>query len=336
MRFKAKIIQTDSEITVEADETLLAAARRQNVPYPFSCSKGNCGACKSRLVAGEIEQLSHRPTTLDDEEKSLGLFLACRTKAKSDVVISWLEESEDAIPAQKFVGQVTNLEALTHDIRRVVVKIADTTVFKFKPGQYVQFSVNGYEPRSYSLANQPGETHLEFFIRLTPGGKTSSFIHKELRVGDSVQLEGPFGNAHLRTDHTGPILAVAGGSGLAPIHSIVSTALKSGFKQAIYFYFGVRAEKELFFLNEMEHLTDLYPNFKFIPVVDQGSPSFRTGRVGEALLQDWPKFEGLWQAYIAGPPPMVDSIHPHLLERGFKKHNIFSDPFYFQNKGSNS
>jgi ferredoxin len=213
-------------IPVAPGRTILDAALDAGVAFPHSCRSGRCGACKSRLVAGRVALGWHTPFALTAEEKAAGLVLACRAVPEEDVTLAWLEGT-DSIPDSPVVAQegiVTALVGLTHDIRGVRLRLADRAAFDFLPGQYVRFTMEGAPPRDYSIASRPDADEIELEVRGVPRGRTSSRILFALRVGDRVRVEGPFGSAFLRPAHDGPIVAVAQGSGLAPIRSIVERA----------------------------------------------------------------------------------------------------------------
>lgn len=331
MRTELTIQQAGRTVLADENETVLAAALRNGIPYPFSCQAGRCGACKSRLLEGQVEHLTHSRFTLTESEKAAGIFLACRAKPSAKTAVAWLKEPEETLPSVTVAAEVAAVESLTHDIVRLRIETAGAAL-AFKAGQFAILKAGSCEPRSYSMSNRPGEDTLEFFIRKVPGGQASSYIHDRLRVGDRVEVEGPFGDSYLRTSHTGPVLLVAGGSGLAPIRSILLTALEAGFKQSIHLYFGVREERDVFLAPELEALRRRHANFHYRIAVEKGvaGSAYRSNlRVGEALLADWPRFEGIWQAYLAGPPVLIESLVPELNERGIPDSNIFSDPFYF-------
>src|SRR5579885_2865654 len=255
MSFAVTIRQHDGPIAVEPGATILEAALAQGVPYPHGCRSGNCGACKSVLEAGEVELAAYSDYALTEEERAQGLILACRAMPWSDARVAWLETDEVAIhPLRQIVTRVVGLENLTHDIRRVRLEIVSGGPFDFSAGQYAAVRVSNLPARDFSMANRPDQPVLEFHVRHMSGGAASRYIVRHLALGESVRLEGPFGSAHLREHHTGPILAIAGGSGLAPVKSIVETALHRGARQPIHLYFGVRDERDLYL---DEHFTAL-------------------------------------------------------------------------------
>src|SRR3546814_2783707 len=141
--------------------------------------------------------------------------------------------------------RVAALENLTHAIRCVRLRTGSGGPLPFIAGQYASVTFRGQPPRDYSMANRPGEAELEFHIRFTSGGATSNFVAESLRVGDPVTVEGPLGESYLRAEDPGPILAIAGGSGLAPMKSIVESALAQGLRQPIHLYKSEEHTSEL-------------------------------------------------------------------------------------------
>jgi len=330
MAFTARLRQHDRAIAVAAGETILAAALAAEVPYPHGCQSGNCGACKSHLYAGEVEMMPYSAYALSEEEKAQGLILACRAVPVSDVEVGWLESEEIAIhPLRLLSCRVAALDSLTHDIKRVRLEVLSGGPFRFSAGQYARVSFRGQHPRDYSMANMPTEVLLEFHIRHLAGGRSSRHVALHLALGDEVTVEGPFGTSYWRARHIGPILAIAGGSGLAPIKSIVETALLHGITQPIQLYFGVRDERDLYLEDHFTVLAARHPHLSFVPVLSQPSRPTprRTGLVHEAVRADHTIFAG-WKAYLAGPPALVEAASAMLAECHMVPEDIHADAFY--------
>jgi len=330
MGFTVTIEQHPEPITVEPGETVLDAALAQGVAYPHGCRSGNCGACKSRLQSGDIDLAAYSEFALSDEERAAGLILACRAMPWSDAAVSWLETDEVvAHPQRRMTCRVVGLDAMTHDIKRVRLAIESGGPFTFSPGQYAALRFTGFPPRDYSMANRPEEPILEFHIRRTAPRSASAHVADGLALGDSVLVEGPFGSSWLRQTHTGPIIAVAGGSGLAPIKSIVESALASGMRQPIHLYVGVRDERDLYLEDHFLELARRYANLRFTPVLSEpsGATSRRVGLVHEAAAADLADFDGA-KAYLAGPPAMVEAATQLFEARGLRRQDIHADAFY--------
>jgi naphthalene 1,2-dioxygenase ferredoxin reductase component len=330
MSFIAAIRQHGGAVSVEIGQTILEAALQAGVAFPHGCRSGNCGACKSRLETGEVELTPYSEYALSAAERREGLILACRAVPWSDVGLAWLDADETiAHPLRRLTCRVAALDDATHDIKRVRLAIEAGGPFTFSAGQYAAVTFAGQAPRDYSMANRPDETALEFHIRRTSGGAASIHAATVLRVGDTVTVEGPYGGSWLRDRHTGPILAIAGGSGLAPIKSIVESALAAGMAQPIELYLGVRAERDLYLEDHFRTLAARHANLRFVPVLSQpdGGTTRRQGFVHEEAAADHADLDGT-KAYLAGPPVMVEAATALLLARGMRREDIHADAFY--------
>jgi NAD(P)H-flavin reductase/ferredoxin len=329
MSFKVRIAQADRTIEVPTGDTILGAALDAGVGYPFGCQSGNCGACKSHLVTGEVTMEGYSEFALSDEEKARGLILACRSVPWSDCEVAWLEEDDLIVhPRRVLACKVVGLDDATHDIKRVRLAIEAGGPFDFSAGQFASVTFEGCPPRDYSMANVPGDPVLEFHVRRTQGGATSAHVAERLKLGDSVRVEGPFGASYLREAHRGPIIAVAGGSGMAPLKSIIERAIQKELPQHIYFYFGVRSERDLYLHDHFAALAAKHPHLHFTPVLSDGpSNGLRTGLVHEAVAQDFDEFDGC-KAYLAGPPVMVEAATKLFEQRGMRRIDVHADAFY--------
>jgi NAD(P)H-flavin reductase/ferredoxin len=330
MTFSVKIAQWDHPVTVEIGQTILEAALAQGVPFPHGCRSGNCGACKSRLISGEVEMAPFSEYALSPDERATGLVLACRSVPWEAVEIAWLGEDETVLhPVRQMRGRVIARDVMTHDIHRLRIAIEAGGPFDFSPGQYCSLQFADLPARDYSMAGQPQDAVLEFHIRAIPGGTVSGFVAGALAVGTTLRMTGPYGAAWLREGHRGPILALAGGSGLAPVKSIVERALALGTGRDIHLYFGVRDARDLYLEDHFAALAAAHADFRFVPVLSApGAPGHRrTGLVHHAVAEDFAAFDG-FKAYLAGPPPMVEAASGLLTGRGMQPMDVHADAFY--------
>lgn len=222
---------------------------------------------------------------------------------------------------------VARLARMTPDITLVGLK-PEGAAMGFLPGQYAKLTFDGLPPRDYSLANLPGQAELEFHIR-NSGSGPSAHVAERLREGEKLSVQGPYGQQHFRPGHRGKMIAIAGGSGLAPIKSIVEAALEEGFATSVALYFGARTESDIYLEPYFAALTGKYPHFTFIPVLSEprGETARATGYVGNVAAGSSENFAD-HIAYLAGPPPMVESASLLLLAKGLKPGNLLADAFY--------
>ena len=240
-----------------------------------------------------------------------------------------MQPSSAAPAVRRYPYRVTRIIDATHDVRRVWLDAAGPAPFVFEAGQFASVRFGSLPARDYSMASRPDEATLEFHVRRVGRDGASAYVARELKRGDDVAVEGPFGDAWLRRDHRGPSIAIAGGSGLAPIKSIVETALALGMAQSVALYFGVRDEPDLYLEEHFTALAERHRNFRFIPVLSEpkGWTRRRTGLVGDAVAEDIASARG-YKAYLAGPPPMVESASAMLKARGLRDNDLHADPFY--------
>ena len=325
------IRQAGRAVAVEEGVTILDAALAEGIDYPHGCRSGRCGSCKSRLVGGKVELLEHSRFALSEEEKAQGLILACRATPSTDAIVAWLGSGDapPSHPRRLLYCRVTAIENATRDIKVIRLVADGTAPLAFAPGQYARLSFPGAPARDYSMASASGGRELEFHVRRVPGGAASETVHAQLRVGDAVLLAGPFGSSYLREHHTGPILCIAGGSGLAPIKAIVEAALAHAMRQPIHVYVGARSERDLYLVDHFEGLAQRHPNLAFTPVLSEAPPGAhrRTGFVTDAVAADLRDFDG-WKAYVAGPPAMVEAAMRICQARGLRSEDLHADVFF--------
>ena len=319
-------------VHVEAGDTILDSLIRAGVAFPFSCQAGNCGTCKCELVSGDVMELEYSEHALSPEERARGIILACRAQIWDEAVIRRLDAEELVMhPSRVMRCRVLEIEDLTHDIKGLRLAIEAGGPFTFSAGQYAQLEFAPGLSRHYSMASTPEDSALVFHVRHMPGGRTSGYVASRLKVGDAVQASGPLGIAYLRDQHRGPVLLVAGGSGLAPIQSILRTRLTQDHAATVSLYFGVRSEPDLYHEPLFKDLAARHPNFHYHVVLSEqkGAPRRRYGLVHEAVAADVKQFEEL-AAYLAGPPVMVEAATALLRQQGLPQRRIHADAFYNQ------
>lgn len=317
-------------IVVPEGATILEAVLAAGVAYPHGCRSGRCGSCLSRLITGKVVHLEHSRFALTEAQKAQGLFLACRALPETDVVAAAAGDA-DAVHStgmQRLAYQVQAIDTLTHDIIRIRLAATGPELLAFDAGQYARLTFPNAAPRDYSMAGRAGNGVLEFHVRRVPGGTVTEWIHAALKPGHPVMVEGPLGSSYLRRRHPGPILCIAGGSGVAPIQAIVEAALAEGMRQAIHVYFGARRIADMYLIEHFQRLARIHPNLTFTPVLshDPRQSLWRTGWVTDAVAADHPVLEG-WKAYVAGPPVMVESALHVCRAGGLRPEDLHADVF---------
>jgi naphthalene 1,2-dioxygenase ferredoxin reductase component len=332
------VADLNQSVPAEEGQTVLDALLAHGVGFAYSCQAGNCGTCRCELVSGDVMELEYSEHALSAEDRARGIVLACRAQVWGDVVVRRLEaESFIVHPSRVLRCQVADVTALTHDILRLRMDIVGGGPFMFSAGQFasLEFAFAPGVVRDYSMASRPDEKQLEFHIRVMPGSSSvSGRIAAALRPGDMVRVSGPLGTSYLRARHAGAMLCIAGGSGLAPIKSIVETALQDGFDQPVHLYFGARAERDVYLEAELAELGRRFRRFNAHIVLSgsavQSAATLlprRYGLVADAVAADLAAMKG-FKVYMAGPPPMVDAATALVRERGVESRDIHADAFF--------
>ncbi|SNT38226.1 ferredoxin-NAD(P)+ reductase (naphthalene dioxygenase ferredoxin-specific) [Noviherbaspirillum humi] len=316
----------DRRITVTPGANLLDVLREHQVPVSYSCTAGRCGTCRCKVTRGDVLESGPEAKITNPGE---GRFvLACMSTVTESCEIEIPEPDEVVIhPARIIKASVTAIEDMTHDIRRLRLRPAKP--LEFSPGQYVNLQFTPDHVRPYSMAGLCSDGELEFHVRVVPDGRVSGYVANQLKVGDSVRVTGPLGTAYLRRKHEGPMLCVAGGTGLAPVLSIVRGALAAGMRNPIHLYFGVRSPQDIYGAQWLQALAERHANLNVQIVVAMGNEdaSLRSGLVTDAVAADWNDFSG-WRAYLCGAPPMVEAAAMMVKLRGIQAEHVYADAFY--------
>jgi propane monooxygenase reductase component len=326
------------EIEADEDQTILRAAAEQGVMLMHGCKEGQCAACKSFILDGDdVEHDRYSTFALPDYEKEEGYTLLCRAHAYEDLTIELLNYDEEMIrsglPIQQAVAEVVSTDHVTHDMRQLVVRLVEPTSLRFFPGQYLDFAVPGAEEtRSFSMANTSSRDDglLEFVIKIYPGGLFSEFLDKELAVGDRLDVTGPFGVFTLRDAPGTDIVFVGGGAGMAPILALLRSMAERGIDRKATFYYGARSKRDLCFEKELAALEGTLPGFRYVPALsepgDDDSWDGEVGLITDVVRRREPDLSGV-DAYVCGPPPMVEAALELLPALGVADKRVFYDKF---------
>ncbi len=337
------ILPSDVTLDADAGDNLLKVLRQHQIPIRYSCRTGECGSCKCVLESGQVDMKAFEAKALPAGQRDAGVILACRATLKDDVTIR-LIDSDDLIahPERKLLCRVLAVDELAPEVfaLRLHIEYADQggVPFSFSAGQYAQLvlDVDGVEVRrDFSIASTPVDAEyddlLEFHIRRSPDGAFSRHLGERIRAGTALLVQGPMGTSYFRPRHEGPIYAVGGGTGLAPMLSIVQTALANGVTAPVTLYAGFRSLADAYRLDLLESLRREWRNFRYVIALDQPPeaphPHVVAGPVGAALLREVTDFAGA-KVYLAGPPPMVEALAADLLARGVPERDIHADAFY--------
>ena len=329
-------------IEMEADEeqTVLRAAAEQGIMLMHGCKEGQCSSCKSFVLDGDDYELDRYSTfALPDFEREEGFTLLCRTHVYEDVTIELLNYDEEMIrsglPIQQAVAEVAVNEPVTHDMRRLVLRLVEPEEIKFFPGQYVDITIPGTdEVRSFSMANTTCRPDglLEFVIKIYPDGKFSHYLDTQLAIGDRLDISGPFGVFTLR-DSDEELLFLGGGAGMAPILSLLRSMAERGIERKATYYYGARGRRDLCYEDELRELEQKLPGFRYVPALSEpsgqeaeGGWDGETGLITDVVKKNEGDLGGT-HVYVCGPPPMVEAALPMLTDLGVPEKHIYWDKF---------
>lgn len=320
---------------VPGGETMLEAALKNDVPFPHNCTVGTCGSCKCKLKSGRVSALTDFGYTLSQQEIAAGFILACQAIPKDPLTEVEVEGAFADVPAaEQFKGKLINTEELTHDILKITIEL-DRPIH-FVAGQYANIKyANITRARNYSFADAPsreGRKQINFFIRKVPGGAFTEALFKGEIKDIPLDIDGPHGNFHL---HPGdkPMVCIAGGSGLAPLMSVLEDARKNRVKRPCIFLFGARTPKDLYCLDQIKQIEQGWADkFVFLPVLShepadtdwKGARGLVTQFITDAMPDlDLKNAEG----YMCGPPGMIDAGIASMTEEGMTIESIYYDKF---------
>lgn len=334
MAFQITFQPSNKIIFSDQDESVLSAAIHQGVNIPYGCRNGACGACKAKILSGQV----HYDTDiagLSSQEIADGYALLCCAKPDSDIQVECRElSSENTIMPKIFPVRVEKLERLSSDVIAMFLKVPVNQPMHFFAGQYIEFILKDGSRRAFSMANPPhsGEM-LELHLRHVPGGKFTDYVFNELQEKTILRIEGPFGSFYLRNEIDKPIIFVAGGTGFAPIKSIIEDLIfKQNLNRPMHLYWGARTAQDLYMANVAKAWANHIPNFSYIPVLSCAENdlawSGRRGFVHQAVLEDIQDFTD-YQVYCCGAPEMVKACLQGFTQQGLSEQDFFADSFNY-------
>lgn len=310
-------------------ETVLDAAYRQKVNLPMDCSDGVCGTCKCRCEQGRYDMGDdYLEEALSADELGEGLVLTCQMVPASDCIVAVPVPAQACKVAPKaHEGTVVSVELVSQSTIQLRVALDQPEALAFLPGQYVNLFVPGTkESRSYSFSSKPGAAEAQFLIRNVPGGRMSRWLVETARPGDRLSMVGPQGSFFLR-DVTRPVLLLAGGTGLAPILSMLEVLADRSCNAPLHLLYGVTEERDLVETDRLDALAARLPGFSWsacISSLDAAHP--RHGYVTDHL--DGVPFDvGNCDLYLCGPPPMVEAVRTALRDRGLAPAHFHYEKF---------
>jgi benzoate/toluate 1,2-dioxygenase reductase subunit len=319
------------------DQTVADASYRSRINIPLDCRDGACGTCKAFCESGEYDGGAYIEDALSPDEAAGGFVLPCSMKPRSDLVLQIASTSEVAkTQAATYTGRISALDRLSPTTVAFTLETPERDRLAFLPGQYVNIAVPGSaETRSYSFSSAPDDKELTFLVKLTPGGVMTTWLSEQAAVGDEVTFTGPNGSFFLR-ETARPLLLLAGGTGLAPILSILRRLRDSDVSRPLHLVYGVSTDADLVELDRIEELAAALPNLTWDHCVsDPDSTAANKGYV-MSLIRPEHLYEGNVAVYLCGPPPMVEAVRAHFAENGVVPTGFYYEKFALSGAASSA
>jgi CDP-4-dehydro-6-deoxyglucose reductase, E3 len=335
MRARVTLLPTQQTITVEEQETILDAALRTGLNLPHSCKAGHCSSCRARIVSGSIRYRDGRPLGLMESEAQEGFALLCQALPASDQLSVQVREIKPApeIQVKYLPCRIEQLQPLADDIMSVRLRLPANETFAFAAGQYIDVMLPNNRRRSFSIANPPHDaTFIELHVRRVANGEFTSQVFTEGSLKTLLKIEGPLGQFWFREDSPRPAILVGGGTGYAPLRSMLRHLLERGDRRPLHLYWGAQNVGGLYEDAMVREWSRQYSNLLYTPVVaalpENASWSGRQGWVHAAVLDDYPSLRDV-DVYAAGPPAMVEAIRADFTRHGLPAAQLFFDSFDF-------
>ena len=334
-QFEVTIDASEKTFLVNEGETVLTAALRQGVMLPYSCKNGTCGSCKGIILSGEVHYPFHPPLALERSEIAEGIALMCQAEPMENLVVKVREiEAVRDIQVRMLPARVIEKTILSETVVCLRLKLPKAQRLQFLAGQYLDVLLAGGKRRAFSIASCPSlEDEIELHIRHVEGGGFTGYVFDDLKERDILRFEGPFGNFFVRNDDAKrPMIMLGGGTGFAPLKSMIENLLEQGDRRVIHLYWGARIKEELY-LDDLpsqwagEHAHIHYRRAISEPGSSSAGDEF-TGFVHEAVIDDFPDLAG-FDVYMSGPPAMIDAAKQAFFKHGAEDQHLFYDSFEF-------
>ena len=335
MSVRVSLSKSGRSFSVAPGQAVLDAALDAGLNLPHSCKGGNCGACRARLLHGQVHYPNGRPLGLADFEVAEGLVLLCQARADTELTIETFERSiADHAQVKRLPSRVEHMRRWSHDVMGVFLRLPAAERFDFLPGQYIDILLPGGRRRSFSIASPPHDSRLlELHVRRVPGGEFTEQLFDDEPGAGLLNIEGPLGHFVYRTSEPPsgeewPMLLVGGGTGLAPLKSIMRHVIENGVRREMTLFWGVRSERDLYAHAALEELARGAANLRYVPVLSEPSSRWqgRCGWVHEAVLREVEQLHR-YEVYASGPPQMVDAVRGEFGRRGVPPERLFFDSF---------
>jgi CDP-4-dehydro-6-deoxyglucose reductase, E3 len=317
-------------VQVRDHQTLLDAALSSGLNLPHSCKSGHCASCRAQLRSGEIHYPRGRPLGLSAAEAAAGAVLLCQAHALSAELIIEARSIARAGEAEirSLPCRIEQRALLAPDVLQVFLRLPATEQVAFKAGQYLDILLDSGRRRSFSLACPPHDARLlEIHVRRVGGGQFTTQLFDQLRDGALLRIELPIGQFVYQHEDS-PLILIAGGTGFAPLKSMLRQIFELGPRRATQFFWGARTAADLYEERWVRSIARAHRQLSFVPVLSAASPApgYETGWVHDAVLRQHPNLTK-FSVYAAGPPQMIETIRQAFPAAGLPVAQLHFDSF---------
>jgi CDP-4-dehydro-6-deoxyglucose reductase, E3 len=325
-------------LRVAGTQAVLDAALAAGLNLPHSCKSGHCGSCRARLLSGETRYPNGRPLGITALEEAGGQVLLCQARPLSDLTVEVrLVASVTEVEIKTLPCRIAHLAPLAPDVMQVMLRLPTVERLRFEAGQYLDVLLEGGRRRSFSIASPPHDSGLlELHVRRVSGGGFTQRLFGDgapagaaLTVGSLLRIEGPIGQFGYRAG-SGPLLMVAGGTGFAPLKSMLRHILETGIRRDVHFYWGARHAADVYEEARVLEWAGRHPQLAFTAVLSEATVAerrhHRAGWVHEAVLADHANLSA-FEVYAAGPPAMIEAMRAVFPRHGLAAERLYFDSF---------
>jgi CDP-4-dehydro-6-deoxyglucose reductase len=330
MKARLRIEPYGRTVEVRQDQTLLDAALSSGLNLPHSCKSGHCASCRARLRSGDIQYPHGRPLGLTGSEAASGQILLCQARAASPQLVIEARSIARAGEAEirNLPCRIERRVLLAPDVMQGFLRLPATEQVGFQPGQYLDVLLDGGQRRSFSLACPPHDARLlEIHARRVAHGRFTEQLFGQMRDGALLRIELPIGQFAYRHDDA-PLILVAGGTGFAPIKSIMRHVFEKGPARGAHFFWGARTRADLYQDSWLREFQRTYPQLRYTPVLSDEAAveGYEQGWVHAAVLRHYPHLSK-HVIYAAGPPQMIEAMRVAFPAAGLAADQLRFDSF---------
>jgi len=316
-----KVIPSGHDFFVEGTETILDASVRSGLKLAYGCSSGNCGACKARVVSGEVCKTREHDYVLSGREKQMGYILACSNTAVTDVVLEAAEAATvDDLPEQEIRAGVRKVERLGEEMIQLQVQTPRTQTLRFMAGQRARLTLEDGVTAELPIASCPcNGRNLHFFVRRVDGAPFAEAVFGDLRHGHMVTVKGPSGRFVLDEESPDPAVFIAFGDGIAPVKSLLEHAVSIDVIESFHLYWAVSDPEGQYQAKWCRAMKESLDNFAYTPVIDASAEDVLAVVASDRPEQDMRRY------YAPGPDAQVN-----VLANGLRRLGVPSDRLLYE------